>query len=455
MPRSTATKYASILVPPPGPRSRELLGREKPFLAPGTQAVWQDAGIAMERGEGALLVDVDGNRYLDLMAGIGVASLGYAHPRHVQAILEQSKKLIVGSATTAPRASLLARVAGFLPEASGLRRTQLFSGGAEAVESALRLARSHTGTWETVGFWGGFHGKTGGVLGLLGSDFKHGLGPQAPGLHLVPYADCYRCPMKLEHPSCGLACVDFMKQALKVQTAGAVAAVVIEPMQGTAGNVIPPDDFLPAVRQVAKDAGALLVVDEMITGFGRTGKRFGFEHSGAVPDIMTVGKGFGGGFPIAGVVSRDDIVQAKPWSKPSFSSSTYGGNPLAAAAADATLAAIVDEDLVGNAERVGKIMLDALVPLVDKYPFVGAVRGRGLMLGLELVKDKKTKEALGKAACQAIFGEALRRGLITMSYTPRVRINPPLVITADQALEAVAILDEAFAAVEPTWTSLA
>jgi 4-aminobutyrate aminotransferase-like enzyme len=305
-----------------------------------------------------------------------------------------------------------------------------------------------------VGFWGGFHGKTHGVLGILGSDFKHGLGPQAPGLHLVPYADCYRCPFKLEHPSCGLACVDFARQAIKMQTTGAVAAIVAEPMQGTNGNVIPPDDYLPAVRQIAKDHGALFVADEMITGFGRTGRRFGFEHSGAVPDIMTVGKGFGGGYPVAGLISTDAIVQAKPWSKPSFSSSTYGGNPLAAAAASATIETMVDEDLVGSAERVGRLMLEALRPLVDKYPFVGHVRGKGLFIGLELVKDKKTKEALGKAACQAIFGEALRRGLVTMSYTPRVRINPPLVITADQALEAVGLLDEAFAAVLPTWTAL-
>jgi 4-aminobutyrate aminotransferase-like enzyme len=449
-----STKYATIAVTPPGPKSQAILAREKPYLAPGTQAVWQDAGIAMDRGEGAVLIDADGNRYLDLMAGIGVASLGYAHPRHTKALHDQAQKIAIGSAPSAARATLLERLNAFLPKGSGPGRLQMFSGGAEAVESALRLARAHTGRFETVGFWGGFHGKTHGVLGILGSDFKHGLGPQAPGLHLVPYADCYRCPFKLEHPSCGLACVDFARQAIKMQTTGAVAAIVAEPMQGTNGNVIPPDDYLPAVRQIAKDHGALFVADEMITGFGRTGRRFGFEHSGAVPDIMTVGKGFGGGYPVAGLISTDAIVQAKPWSKPSFSSSTYGGNPLAAAAASATIETIVDEDLVGSAERVGRLMLEALRPLVDKYPFVGHVRGKGLFIGLELVKDKKTKEALGKAACQAIFGEALRRGLVTMSYTPRVRINPPLVITADQALEAVGLLDEAFAAVLPTWTAL-
>jgi len=441
-------KFVRLKTVPPGPASRALVAAEKPYLAPGTQGVWQLAGIAAERGQGALLEDVDGNQYIDLVAGICVASLGYGHPRQAQAIAAQAQKLAVGSYTTAPRASLLKRIAEVTPRGAGLTKTQLYSSGAEAVESALRLARAHTKKFEVVSFWGGFHGKTQGVLGLMGSDFKHGLGPQAPGLHLVPYADCYRCPFQLEYPKCGLACVDFMRKALKVQTAGSVAAVIAEPIQGTAGNVVPPDDFLPAVKEVAQEAGALFISDEMITGFGRSGTMFGCEHSGVRPDIMTIGKALGGGYPVSGVVSTEDITRAEPWSKPSFSSSSYGGNPLAAAAADATLAAILDEDLPGNARRVGSEMLRALAPLVEKYPFVGEVRGRGLMIGLELVRDKKTKQPLGKTACEAIFLEAMRRGVLTMAYTPRVRINPPLVISVEQALEAAEILDEVFAQVE-------
>src|SRR5262249_15508452 len=214
------------------------------------------------------------------------------------------------------------------------------------------------------------------------------------------------------------------------------------------GNVIPPDDYLPAVASVAKEMGALFISDEMITGFGRSGTMFGCEHSGVKPDIMTIGKALGGGYPVTGVVSTEEITRAEPWSKPSCSSSSYGGNPLAAAAADATLGAIVDEDLAGNAQRVGAEMLRALQPLVDKYPFIGEVRGRGLMIGLELVADKKTKAPLGKKACEAIFLEAMRRGVLTRPYTPGVRINPPLVISIEQALEAVEILDEAFAEVD-------
>src|SRR5262249_12888611 len=203
--------------------------------------------------------------------------------------------------------------------------------------------------------------------------------------------DCSRSPSRREPKSCALACVAFRGRALKTETRGSTAAVIAEPIQGTNGNVIPPDDFLPAVRGVAKEVGALYISDEMITGFGRSGTMFGCEHSGVVPDIMTIGKALGGGYPVTGVVSPDEITGAEPWSKRSFSSSSYGGNPLAAAAADATVAAIVDEDLAGNARRVGEAMLRALAPLVEKYPFIGEVRGRGLMIGLELVRDKKTR----------------------------------------------------------------
>ena len=437
-------KSAKVVVPPPGPRSRALVGEERPYLAPGSQRLWQLAGIAAERGSGATLEDVNGNRYIDLVAGICVASLGYAHPRQVKAISEQAEKLIVGSYTTAPRVRLLERIAGMTPPEANLSKTQLYSSGAEAVESSLRLARAHTKKYEVVSFWGGFHGKTQGVLGLMGSDFKHGLGPQAPGLHLVPYADCYRCPFKTSYPDCGLACVDFMRQALKRQTTGSIAAVLVEPIQGTAGNVIPPDDFLPAVKSVAKDVDALFIADEMITGFGRTGTAFGWQHSGAVPDIMTVGKGLGAGFPVTGVVSTPAITAAEPWSKPSFSSSSFGGNPLAAAAAEAATSAILDEDLIGNSARVGKALLEALRPFVDRFPFVGEVRGKGMMIGLELVADKNTREPLSKAVCEQIFLRAVARGVITMAYTPRVRINPPLVLSEEQALEAVGVLDEVF-----------
>src|SRR6516162_1606023 len=277
-------KLHSIKTAIPGPESRKIYDEEQKYVASGRQRVSQLAGIALDHGEGATLTDADDNTYIDLYAGIAVASLGHGHPRVSKAIAKQAGRLTVGTFATKERAEAFKLIAEVAP--SGLNRSHLFSGGAEAVEAALRLARSATKKHEVVGFWGGFHGKTAGVMGLIGDESKHGYGPLAGGQYLVPYADCYRCPFKLTYPSCGLYCVDFARQQIRNSSAGAIAAIVAEPMQGTAGNVIPPDDWLPAVHSVAKEFDALLIADEMISGFGRTGRMWGIDHSGAEADIV-------------------------------------------------------------------------------------------------------------------------------------------------------------------------
>jgi 4-aminobutyrate aminotransferase-like enzyme len=424
-----------------GPRSQKIVAQERKHLASGSQGFSLYAGLAMARGVDCTLIDEDGNEYIDFIAGIAVGSVGHCHPHYVEALKRQVERLTFGSFTTETRAKFLDLVASVTPD--GLTRIQMFSGGAEAVEAALRLAHAATGKAEVLGFWGGFHGKTGGVLPLLGSEFKHHLGPFMPGRHLAPYADCYRCPLKLRYPDCGIACAEFVRDVIRYQTAGEIAAIIVEPMQGTAGNVIPPEGFLRAVAAIAREHGALLISDEMITGFGRTGAMWGSDHDGVVPDIMTVGKGVGGGFPLACVVSTDAITTSKPWANPSASSSSYGGNPLASAAGLAALEIILKEDLVKNAERVGKVMLGRLETLKEKYRCVGEVRGRGLMLGIELVRDRTTKEPLPKTVTQALYQECLRRGLVAMTYAPSVRLNPPLTIREDTALAGLAILDEA------------
>jgi len=424
-----------------GPRSKEIVARERRYLSPGSQGFSLYAGLAMARGVDCTLIDEDGNEYIDFIAGIAVGSIGHCHPHYVEALKRQVERLTFGSFTTETRAKFLDLLASVTPE--GLNRIQLFSGGAEAVEAALRLAQSATGKHEVVGFWGGFHGKTAGVMPLLGSDFKHHLGPFTPGRYLSPYADCYRCPLKLRYPDCGIACAEFLRDVIRYQTGGEIGAIIVEPMQGTAGNIVPPEGFLRALQSIARDHGALLLCDEMITGFGRTGAMWGSDHDGVVPDIMTVGKGVGGGFPLAGVISTEKITASKPWSNPSYSSSSYGGNPLASAAGLAALEIILKEDLVKNAERVGKVMLARLEAMKEKYRCVGEVRGKGLMLGIELVRDRTTKEPLAKTVTQALYQECLRRGLASMSYSPSVRINPPLTIKEDTALAGLAILDEA------------
>jgi 4-aminobutyrate aminotransferase / (S)-3-amino-2-methylpropionate transaminase / 5-aminovalerate transaminase len=435
----------------PGPKSRSIHAEEQKHIAPGSQRIALLSELTLISGEGAEVVDADGNRYVDFFAGVAVASLGHSHPKWIAAMEGQLRKIAVGSFTTENRLKFLRRLAEVTPGA--VNRAQLFSSGAEAVEAAIRLAKSYTKKYEVIGFWGGFHGKTLGVLPLLADESKHGWGPLPGSRYVTPYAECYRCPLKLEYPSCGIECAEFLRKTIKHATSGAVAAVIAEPIQGTNGNVVPPKEFLPIVRDIAHEAGALLIADEMITGFGRTGKMFGVEHSGVVPDIMTLGKGMASGFPVAAVVSTDEIVKAEPFSKPSASSSSYGGNPLAATAASATLETILDEGLVERSRVLGAEMKRRLLEMKEKFEFIGDVRGEGLMIGVELVRDRKTKEPLARKVCERIFLESLRRGLLHMGYVPRIRINPPLTITAEQIDQGLGVLDEVFTlvAADDSW----
>lgn len=430
----------------PGPKSQALFAEEQRYISPGIQRYSLLAQLAIESAEGSLVRDVDGNTYIDFVAGIGVCSLGHSHPKYVAAMEDQLRRVIVGSYTSANRLGFLKLLATQTP--GDLNRTQLYSSGAEAVEAALRLARAYTKKFEVIGFWGGFHGKTGGVMPLIGSEFKQGWGPLAAGFHLSPYPDPYRHPFGGQEEDSTEACLDFLRKLIRYNTAGSIAAIIIEPMQGTAGNVIPPMAFLRGVREIATEYNALLIMDEMITGFGRTGKMFGSEHAGVIPDIMLIGKGMGSGYPISGLISTEEITQAVPFSKPSSSSSSYGGNPLAATAAFVTLRTILEERLVENAAEVGTYMLHHLQRLQEQYEFLGDVRGKGLFIGLDLVKDRKTREPLDQTITEQIYRECLRRGLLTMAYTDRVRINPPLSLPKHLAQRGVEILAEVFEWVE-------
>lgn len=429
-----------------GSKSRRIFEEEQKYISPGFQGIALYAGVALARGRKEIVTDANGKQYIDFVSGIGVGSVGHCHPHYVRSLKKQLEELTYGSFTTEIRMKFLRLLASLLPKP--LARIQLFSGGAEAVEAAFRLAKSVTKRSEFVGFWGGFHGKTGGVLGLLGDDFKKDLGPFMPGLYLSPFAYCYRCPLKLRYPSCGLACAEHLRQVIKLQTQQQIAAIIVEPIQGTAGNIVPPADFLPAVQSIAREFGALFISDEMQTGFGRTGGVWGFEHDGLSPDVLTVGKGIGGGFPLSGVISTDEFCNASPYSLPSGSSSSYGGNPLAAAAGLASLEIILNEKLVENSRKVGELLLRKFKSFEERFEFVGEVRGRGLMLGIELVKNKKTKERIDKSVCRRIFHACMERGLLSMSYTNPIRIIPPLTVSEGSAMRAAAILEEVFAEVQ-------
>ena len=438
----TMMKKASVKTDIPGPKSKAIFDFEQQYIAPGTQTIATLSQLAMEKGEGCIIQDVDGNRYIDFFAGVAVSSLGYNHPKYVKAMQEQVAKIHVGSFATKVRADLSKLLSEVSP--GDVSRTQYYSGGAEAVEAALRLAKSYTKKTEVIGFWGGFHGKTLGVLGLIGDDFKHHLGPLPAGIYNTPYANCRRCPLNHTFPECNWACVDFIKQKIKIETTNNIAAIIVEPIQGTNGNVVPPPGYLKELRRITDEIGAVLIVDEMITGFGRTGKMFGCQHDDVVPDIMTIGKSFGGGYPMTGLMAKENIIFSKPFANPSGSSSSYGGNPLASAAAYVTVKTIIEEGLVENSAKVGTFMLNKLMTFKDKFPFVGDVRGRGLLIGVELVRNKQTKEKLDKETCKFIFKECLKRGLIVMGYNPDIRINPPLVIDEATAEEGIDIMEEVF-----------
>ncbi|RLB11729.1 MAG: aspartate aminotransferase family protein [Deltaproteobacteria bacterium] len=422
--------------------SRSIYLEEQNFMSPGLQEVAQLAQITIKRGQGCWLEDMDGKRYLDFMAGVAVASLGHSHPNYVKALSEQLKESFVGSFTSEKRLKLLRLIASLTP--GDLNKIQLYSGGAEAVEAAVRLAKAYTKNFEIIGFWGGFHGKTGGVMGLIGDPWKQNWGPLHPGLHIAPYADCYRCPFKMEYPDCGIYCLEFLEKFIENNTAGSIAAIIVETMQGTGGNIIPPPEFIQGVLEIAHKNGALLIADEMITGFGRTGKMFGCEHSGIVPDIITVGKGMGNGFPISGLISTEEITSAYPFSKPSSSSSSYGGNVMACTASLATIQTITEDALVENSRIVGEYLLSGLKKLQERYDFIGDVRGVGLLIGVELVKDRASKEPLDKKTTHKIFMETLKRGMVSMNYKANFRINPPLILTKEEADIGLEILEDVF-----------
>ncbi len=429
-------------------KSKKLFQEEQEVLAPGIQSIALYSQRVLDHGKGAEVFDVDGNCYIDFIAGVAVGSLGHCHPRYAKALQEQLEKITFGSFSTENRIKFLKLLSSLLP--GKLKKTQLYSSGAEAVESALRLAKSYTKKYEVVAFWGGFHGKTGGVLSLLGDNFKFKLGPLASGTYLTPYANCYRCPFQMTFPSCDFHCVNHLRKKIRHETTGEISAVIVEPIQGTAGNVVPPPGYLQALQGVAKENGALLIADEMITGFGRTGKMFGFQHDGIVPDIVTIGKGMGSGFPVSGLISTDEILSSKPFSNPSYSSSSYGGNPLASTAAYVTLQTLLDEKLIENSETLGKWMLEELKSWKDQFSFIGDVRGRGLLIGIELVRDKQGKEPLSSKAGRWLFEQALERGLFMMVSASTVRINPPLMIGKTVAQEGLRVMKEIFNLFEKT-----
>ncbi len=420
-----------LVTPLPGPRAKAIIDRDDRSISPSYTRTYP---LVADHGEGATIWDADGNRFLDFAAGIAVVATGHCHPKVVQAIQEQAARLIHMSGTDfyyENMVQLAEKLAGLVPGNSA-HRVYFGNSGTEAIEAAIKLARYHTGRGQFVAFVGAFHGRTMGSLALTGSKSvqKKGFFPLMPGAHHMPYAYCYRCAYGKSPDSCGVECVKAIETELFRTTLPPedVAAIFVEPVQGEGGYVVPPQKFFDELQKLADKHGILLVADEVQSGMGRTGKMFASQHFGLEPAVIALAKGIASGMPLGATVARADVMD---W-KPGAHASTFGGNPVAVAASLATIE-LLEQGLVENAARVGAHLMDKLRDLPQEFPVVGDVRGLGLMIGIELVRDQVTKERAGDLR-DRLVQMCFERGLLVLGAGPNtIRLCPPLVIEKDQA----------------------
>jgi 4-aminobutyrate aminotransferase len=415
----------SITTELPGPIARSVIERDERVTSPSLTRVYP---LVVGRGSGAVLEDVDGNRFLDFNAGIAVNAAGHAHPLVTEAIRAQAEACVHYCSSDFYHpiyAELCERLVATSPMPSS--RVFLANSGTEAVEGALKLARHHTGRPNVIAFYGAFHGRSLGSLSLTSSKAKYrsGFGIVTPGSYHAPYAFDGE-----------LTGADYIERVLfqRMTEPSDVAAIFVEPIQGEGGYIVPPEGWLAALRSLCDEHGILLVIDEVQSGVGRTGRMWACEHDGVVPDMITAGKGLASGLPLAALIAHDDIMQ---WS-PGKHGSTFGGNPIACAAAVATLD-LVEGGLAHNATVVGDRILAGLQALSERQSMITGMRGRGLMIGFD-VTDHDTAEAVEQACFE--------RGLLVLTCGQRsIRIAPPLVVTADQADSALSIIADACDAV--------
>ena len=425
----------------PGPKAKAIIERDHQVTAPAYGRVYP---LVVKQAQGMIVEDVDGNSFLDFMAGIAVASTGHSHPRVVQAIAEQAKKFlhICGSDYYYDPMVELAEKLNRLAPGSAPKKVFFTNSGAETVEAAFKLARYHTRRQHVIAFHGAFHGRTLGALSLTASRASHRahFGPLIPGVHHVPYGFCHRCPYHLTYGSCGIECVSVIEKILfryEVRPEE-VAAIFVEPIQGEGGYVVPPPEYLPKLQELCRENGILLVVDEIQSGFGRTGKMFASEHWGIDPDIICAAKGIASGMPLGAMIARADI---STWPR-SAHGSTFGGNPVSCAAALATIE-LLEEGLVENAAAVGAILKEQLTALKSRHAGIGDVRGLGLMIGVDFEKTDGSHAPEAQKR-DRVMQRCFEKGLLLLSCgESTLRFCPPLIVTAEQTKTAVEIFDAA------------
>jgi 4-aminobutyrate aminotransferase len=435
-----------IKTPLPGPKAKAIIDRDRAVVSPSYTRGYP---LVIDHASGCIVEDVDGNRFLDCAAGIAVNSTGHSHPAVVKAIADQASRFIHMSGTDfyyEPQVRLAEELASIAPFEGGAR-SFFGNSGAEAIEAAIKLARYATGRPAIIAFLGGFHGRTLGALALTASKTvqRRGFNPFMSAVYHAPYPKTYRCPPGMTPEQWVSYCLDYIDHELFGQLVAPdeVAAIVVEPIQGEGGYVTAPDAFLHGLRDLTRRHGILLVADEVQSGMGRTGKMFAIEHSGVQPDIVAIAKGIASGLPLGVAVARADLMK---WPAGAHAS-TFGGNPVACAAALATIG-LLKSELMANAASVGAHLKSGLEGLMKKRPLIGDVRGRGLMVGVELVRDRATKERAIEER-NAVVSAAFERGLLVLGAGKNsIRFSPPLVLTREQADTAIAIFDEALIEVE-------
>lgn len=418
--------YPRIVVAPPGPKARAVVSRDAQWTS---SCYIKEYPLVVAHARGSMVEDVDGNRFLDFMAGIAVASTGHSHPKVVAAVKDAADRFlhICGSDFYYEgMAALCERLATLAPGTSK-KRVFLTNSGAEAVEGAIKLARHATRRPALIAFRGAFHGRTYGAMSLTSSKIKQraGFGPLLPEVYHVPYATCYRCDYEKSYPDCRLFCVSAIEDDLFTHLVDPrdVAALFVEPILGEGGYVVPPPDYLPALRALCDRHGILLVCDEIQCGIGRTGRMFAAHHAGIEPDILLTAKGLGSGMPIGAIIATEAVTT---WESGSHGS-TFGGNPVCCAAALATLD-LVETELQVNATGMGKRLLEGLRRLAQANAVIGDIRGLGLMIGLDMVRDRETREPAPERV-KALVQTAFREGLLLLGAgKSTVRLAPPLVV---------------------------
>src|SRR5437870_525362 len=430
----------------PGPNAKRILAGDDRYVSPSYTRSYP---MVAKHGRGIVVTDVDGNEFFDFSAGIAVTSTGHCHPHVVAAIQKQAGELIHMSGTDFYYESMitLAERLSKIAPMKGPHRIYYGNSGTEAVEAALKLARYHTKRQHVIAFYGAFHGRTMGALSLTASkpQQRRRFAPLVPGVTHIPYPNVYRRPAGSDAKQYAIDCARFIEERLFKTTLPPeeVAAIFVEPVQGEGGYVVAPTEFLQELRRICDQHGILLVADEVQSGIGRTGKWWAIEHAGVQPDIVCMAKGIASGMPLSVTMSRAKIMDWVPGSH----ASTFGGNPVCIAAALATLDVIEGEGLMRNATEVGSYMLKRMADWPQKHKLVGDVRGRGLMIGVEIVKDKKTKE-YAPAERDRIVELAFERGVLLMGCGPStIRIAPPLIVNQEQADTAIDALDESISAV--------